>query len=207
MRSHPIAVLVLAFAFLGSQSARAESSDPQSITLHLYGAFTPNSSSYGNNVHREMWAYGGAIQWGLAQHWAVSIDASRFSADRHSISPFVGGLTYRPAFSAKVRPWLEGGVGSYRLVDPALFFRYGLGSSGNLRDQFSMPPPAIDSRSEPGGFVGAGADAMFSRSLGLDLGVRLHNWRDQHISTIGPPHEVTRWGSMAALRTGLFYRF
>jgi|SRR5688572_3172848 len=216
MRSHTIPALVSVVAlsaatqFLGPQPAYAEEPEVHSVTLQLYGALTPRSAGYGSNSRGEMWAYGGAVQWGLAEHWAVSIDASRFAAGRSSITPFVGGLIYRPITSAKVRPWLEFGAGSYRYVEPRSSLRViALGSSGDLRDQFFQGPNiAPRSRADVGGFIGAGVDAMFSRSLGLGIGVRIHNWRESRSErVVSGWHEVTNWSGMLALRTGLSYRF
>jgi hypothetical protein len=179
--------------FLQAQPVRAESSDPHNIALHLYGAYTPGSPGYGN----EMWAYGAAIQWGLSEHLAVSIDASQFSQDRYSITPVVGGLTYRPATPAKVRPTFEGGFGFYRLELPGVSAPLGLSSAGYPRDQFQYPASrhVLFGRNVAGGFVGAGAEAMLSSRLGLGSGVRIHGWADRP------------WSMMLALRTGLSYRF
>ena len=177
-------------ALAGTPPAR----DPGAVSLHIYGSFVPAATS---SDAASWWGYGAAFDCAATERWSVSVDASRFELDGRSLSPIVAGIAYGPGGSHRLRPRVELGGGYYRLGEVGPVLRYGLGSSGYPRDQFSTPPQSnMVSRDAVGGYFGLGLDYGLATHMGLVLGARAHNW-----------NESGSWRSLLSFRSGLAIHF
>jgi hypothetical protein len=194
--------VVSALACLTAPRAAPAAPAPHSLTLYGYGLFSPELFA-ANDHSGSSWGAGGGIRWGLNDRWELGLDASSIGIDGTVVRPLTVGFVFGTGGSARWRPWIEGGIGYYELnATRADFILRGWSSAGNPRD-FQERARVIDLRDAGGGYFGLGLDWRISGSLALSAGARTHTW----IPFTQGPIRFGNWDGMAAVRSGLSYRF
>lgn len=185
------------------RAAPAADPAPHSVTLYAYGLYSPELFA-ANDHSGSSWGAGGGIRWDLNDRWALGLDAASVGIDGKSVRPVTAGFVFGPGGSARLRPWIEGGIGFYELnATRTEAILRGASSAGSPRDYTSEHARLVDLRDAGGGYFGLGLDWRISGRLALTAGARTHTW----IPFTQGPIRFGSWDGMATVRSGLSYRF
>jgi len=172
-----IAVLAIGLLCLAPYAhASEEVGSPPTASLRIYGAYLPERVDW-DDTH---WGHGIVARTALSAKWGLDVGAARFTSAHRALTPMTIGFAYGPEARYGPRPWVEFGVGLYRLestTSPAEIAP--LSSEGGLLDPGT--PVDLERRRGPrrnnaGGYLGVGFDVPLSDRVGFGVGVRIHGW-------------------------------
>lgn len=152
--------------------ANGEAEAPRATALRIYGAYLPDRLEW-DETH---WGFGIAARSLLNPRWGIDVGAARFVSSDRALTPMTIGLAYGPEARKGPRPWVEFGVGLYRLESTISRIVVIPTIPSDPYYNTERTRPHETRRNNAGGYLGVGFDLPLSERIGLGTGVRIHGW-------------------------------